>query len=654
MTENQSPSVPPARARSRYGFVLFFALSLLVAFTVLRGVLCWRFTAGLSVPAGDLAKAFAIGFHRDLVVAAFSALALFLWFRLVPDRWFPRPWHRRLVVGGMFVFWMVQIFTYAAEFFFFDEFKSRFNTVAVDYLLYPHEVFFNIWESYPVLPVVLVCALLSIAWLTLAHLGFRGMWDVPVTAGRRTAWLVGGAVVALGLGLTINLRAPRFSQERVVNEIANNGPLSFLGAALTRHLDFGAFYKTIPREEGYERARQQLAQPGVEFIGGADSIRRRIPGEASRPRLNVVILIEESLGSKFFGSLGRQEPTLTPEMDRLAETEAWLFTNIYATGNRTVRGLEGVLSSFPPLPGDSIVWRDRSQHVETLARLLRRDGYRTLFLYGGRGLFDRMDTFMLDNGFERFIERKDFAKPTFTTVWGVCDEDLFDRSIEEFRELHRQGQPFFGVALTVSNHEPFTYPKGRIPEDPDERRRGHAVKYSDYALGRFFRQVKDEPFYKDTIFVVVADHGDRVYGSQTVPIPSYMIPWFILGPAVVDKPARLPHLGGSMDVAPTVLGLIGRPYESTFLGRDLLKDRPETARAMLQHNRDVGLYAAGRMVTFGLRQSVEFYQGDPKLTNPQRMENPTALEVEFERDAISLFQVADELYVNQRYRIDAP
>jgi phosphoglycerol transferase MdoB-like AlkP superfamily enzyme len=141
-------------------------------------------------------------------------------------------------------------------------------------------------------------------------------------------------------------------------------------------------------------------------------------------------------------------------MDRLASEEGLLFTNIYASGNRTVRGFEGVLSSFPPLPGDSIVKRDRSQNVETIARILKRDGYQTIFLYGGRGLFDGMRSYALNNGYDRFIEQKHFEHPTFKTIWGVCDEDTFQRAIEEFRALSATGKPFCGTILSVSNHKP--------------------------------------------------------------------------------------------------------------------------------------------------------------------------------------------------------
>jgi len=339
-------------------------------------------------------------------------------------------------------------------------------------------------------------------------------------------------------------------------------------------------------------------------------------------------------------------------MDKLAEEEGLLFTNLYASGNRTVRSMEGVLSSFPPLPGESIVKREFSDNVETIARVLKRDGYATLFAYGGRGMFDGMGSFAVRNGYDRFVEQKQFEHPTFTTVWGVCDEDLFARSIEELRTLSQQGQPFFATVLSVSNNKPFTYPKGKIAEDPDQRRRENAVKYSDFALGQFFRAARKESFWTNTIFAVVADHGARVYGEQSIPIHSYEIPLLIVGPALKRGPSRMGQLGCSLDVAPTLLGLIGRSYQSTFFGQDLLKIQPEQGRALLNHNRDIGLLAADRMVVLGLLSAVEFYGGNPKSGEMKPLSKPAESERELEKDAIAFYQVADDLYIHERYRVE--
>jgi phosphoglycerol transferase MdoB-like AlkP superfamily enzyme len=648
---NNLPAAGPSWRRSRYGFAGFWFLSLLGAWFVLRLVLLLAFKPP-ALPVGDALLAFLSGFHRDLFAALAETVPLLVWMLIVPDRRFGALWHRLLFLSGCLGFWFVQVFLLFVEFFFFDEFKSRFNTVAVDYLLFPREVFINIWESYHVGVVLALCLVLSLGWLFVASRLFPQMWERPFPAKSRLLRLAAVVALAALLAPTLDLKGAHVSSDRTLNEIANNGALSFFAAAWTHNLDYGAFYQTLPTDEAYQRARRLLAERNTQFVEDGRSIRRRVSGDPARPRLNVVIMLEESLGSEFWGCLGRKD-TLTPEMDKLAAEEGLLFTNIYASGNRTVRGMEGVLSSFPPLPGDSIVKRDRSDNVETIARVLKRDGYASVFLYGGRGLFDGMRSFAIRNGYDRFIEQKHFAHPTFTTIWGVCDEDLFLRAVEEFRELAKTGQPFFGTTLSVSNHKPYTYPKGTIPEDPDQRRREYAVKYSDYALGRFFQAAKKEAFWTNTLFVVVADHGARVYGKQTIPIHSYEIPLLITGPAVVNSPSRVSQLGCSLDVPTTVLGLLGRPYETMFFGRDLLRSRPEEGRAFLNHNRDIGLLAHDRLVVLGLKQTVEFYQGDPKVVEMSLLPRPADSDREIEQDAIAIYQVADDLYMHRRYRLDA-
>lgn len=664
-TENATTSVSRQAWRaSRYGFLGFWLGSLLVLWLVLRLVFFAQFHP--PAPVGEDFLAFLDGFYRDCLVGLWMSLPVFAWLALVPGRWFPTRSHGLVFWSACTLFWFVEIFLLFVEYFFFDEFKSRFNTVAVDYLQYPREVFVNIWESYHVGIVIGGCFVLALCWVLIARKVFRPLWDKPAEplSVRLKAAAAFGLIVALTplaliagsltgvMSSPLHLKGARVSADRTLNEIANNGALSFFAAALTHHLDYTAFYKTLPREEAYKRARELLAEPGCQFVEQGTSIRRHIQGDSSRPRLNVVIFLEESFGSEFWGCLGRTN-TLTPEMDKLAADEGLLFTNIYATGNRTVRGMEGVLSSFPPLPGDSIVKRDLSDDVETVARVLKRDGYQTVFLYGGRGVFDGMRSFAVRNGYDRFIEQKHFEHPTFTTIWGVCDEDLYARSVEEFREMAKGGQPFFATVLSVSNHKPYTYPKGRIPENPDEQKRENAVKYSDFALGEFFRAAKKEAFWTNTVFVVVADHGARVYGEQSVPIHSYEIPLLIAGPAVVKTPQRLGQLGCSLDVAPTALGLVGRPYDSLFFGRDLLKLSPPQGRALLNHNRDIGLLARDRMVVLGLMQTEEFYSGDPKRIEMKPLLHPEPTDRQLEENAMSLFQIADELYMHQQYRLNA-
>jgi phosphoglycerol transferase MdoB-like AlkP superfamily enzyme len=546
------------------------------------------------------------------------------------------------------------VFNLVAEGFFFEEYQSRYNTVAIDYLIYPHEVFVNVWEAYPVPAVVAVvlAAAVGITWF-----GWRTLRAEEAMRGTGSArrGVVAWLLLAVLLRVSVSVDETRFSRERSLNELSNNTFLALASAALTRNLDYAQFYPTLPKDEAWARVRRLMSRgpKGGEFIDPTSLI-RQVPGDVSAPKKNVVLLLEESLGSEFWGSLGRSGPSLMPRMDAIATNEAVLFDNLYADGNRTIRGYEGVFCSFPPLPGDSIVARDRTDNVETIARVMSRDGYDTTFVYAGRGLFDGTGAFAKANGWSNFVELKDFKAPTFTTVWGVCNEDLYDRVLEECRDRHRRGLPFLVTSMSVSNHKPYTYPPGRIAEDPLERKRDNAVKYSDFALGRFFEMARKEPFWTNTIFAVIADHGARVYGSQTIPIRSYEIPMVLVGPAVGQAPRRVSTLGCQLDIAPTLLGMIGRPYQSLFFGRDLLGNPDTAARCLLHHNRSVGIYDQRRLVVFSLNRKVEYFEGDPKVGQMTRAAAPDAVHQDLEKDAIALFQVADELYMTRRFRMPVP
>lgn len=632
--------------RSRFGFVAIQIGLLVFLWTVLRAVLLGMF--GPDGAGTDAGRALLVGLHLDITAAAGMFIPLLLWCCICPNGWFTAAWHKFVLTAATLLFWTAQVFLLFVEYFFFDEFKSRFNTVAVDYLMYPHEVFINIRDSYPVWWILGLAIVGGIMCFFVARRFAVYVWN-PVSGKMRAISFVLGVAAVGALVGTGGLSHSKQSKDRTLNEIANNGAISFVDAAWTRNLDYPVYYKTMDKGQAFARTRTLLEQEGTQFSADELSLRKKVAGDPMRPKLNIVILLEESLGSEFWGSLGRKGASLTPELDKLA-AEGMLFENIYANGNRTVRGMEGVLSSFPPLPGDSIVKRDHSENVETIARVLKRDGYDTMFLYGGRGLFDGMRAFTTRNGYDRFIEQKDFDHPTFTTIWGVCNEDLYNRTIEEMKTASQSGRPFFATVLSVSNHKPYLYPPGRIPEDPKAQSRDYAVKYTDWALGKFFEAAKKERFWTNTIFVVVADHGARVYGSQTIPIHSYEIPLLFLGPAVVKQPTRNAVLGSQIDVAPTILGLLGRPYESMFYGRDLMKQHREFV--VLNHNRDIGMYRDHHLVVLNLKKGVEYFHGDPKTENMRKIVSQDPIDRDVESDATALFQTADQLYMSRNYRLD--
>lgn len=669
---------------------------LLIGWQALRALLWLRF-APPGLEGADAVKVLGNGLLADLSAAlggsviiiglcslasAVLALPSLLLLPLGLQAWIPT--RRALFRIAITIALMVVIFLGISEWYFFVEFESRFNTVAIDYLIYPHEVFTNLRESYPLPWIGLGCLAggLSLSSLLFLKAPPPPWHSTPSLArwGVATAW----ASMA-GLGIFHDQRQPvRPNRQRVVSELSANGWTSALKAAWSRNLSYPDFYPVLDRTEAFRRVRSLLREDGVEFVGpevteaprrtpeGAgdpaaesrwldsarDSLCRRIPGDPSRPRLNLCVITEESLGSEFWGCLGRQKDgrpdTLTPRMDQLVAQGATLFTRLLADGNRTIRGLEAIYSSFPPLPGDSILARDKTENVETLARVLKRDDYSTLFLYAGHGTFDYIRSYSRRNGWDRLIEESDFKDPAFRTAWGVSDEDLLQRGIVEMRELHRSGKPFLTTFMTVSNHRPFTYPAGRIPEDPSAHRREHAVRYADWALGDFFERARREAFWTNTVFVVIADHGARVYGSQTIPLRSYQIPCVVVAPALPNLPRRIEVEASQLDIAPTLLGMIGRPYDSLFFGHDVLKPSGALqARCLMHHNRSVAVYRDRRQVVFGLNKTVEHWSGEPGSGTMSRQADPDARAAALRDDGTALFQVADELYTAKRFNLPA-
>ena len=551
------------------------------------------------------------GIFFDLFIAIAVTLPLAFMLFLFPAKWRRyRPIHW-LTIAGWFLFLFAQFYLISVEAFFFDEFSSRFNYVAVDYLFYPHEVFINIWETYPVLTVIIASVALALVMTLFSGKGLlASLKAYPLRMRTRLAWMGGLFGAGLILLSGINLLPNQLYSNRVLNEISINGVYSFFDAVKTNEMDYNQYYATLDEDIAFKRLREQLADSHTRFLeGDLHSIARHIESDFPSRRFNIVLILEESMSYEFVGTLEPDGPRLTPRIDSLAG-EGLLFSRVYSTGNRTVRGLEASLLSFPPIPGQSVVKRPNNEHLFSLPELLREQDYSTLFLYGGLSYFDNFGYFAANNGFDRVVDELDFKDPIFKTIWGVCDEDLFNKSLTIFDSLDQEEKPFFATLVTVSNHSPYTYPKGRIPFNPDEQHRTYCVRYADYALGKFIDDAKSHEFFDSTLFVFVADHGARVYGSQQIPLRSYRIPLLFYSPKLIPEGTRVAVTGSQMDVAPTILDLLGFDYNSMFFGRSLLSTPPDKERVLMSHNRDASLMRNDTLLVLNIKQGMEWWEVD--------------------------------------------
>jgi phosphoglycerol transferase MdoB-like AlkP superfamily enzyme len=485
-------------------------------------------------------------------------------------------------------------FVGAAEFAFWNEFGTRFNFIAVEYLVYSHEVIGNIRESYDLrvlLPVVgtaggLIAALVW-RW-ALAPLG------EPAADDAHARWRLAvatGLILPLGLLAACDVRLREFSGNAQLDDLAGNGYFEFWHAFRHNEIDYARHYLTLPRARAAATLAAAIQPPPAP--GAALPFEREIRPDAAPRALDVVMVSIESLSASFLGAFGSTDD-LTPNLDRLAG-ESLLFTSLYATGTRTVRGLEALSLSVPPTPGHAIVKRPDNRDLNTLGSVLAGHGYEPIYLYGGYGYFDNMNAFFGGNGYtvvDRTALRSDQIH--FENIWGVADEDLFALALREIDARHARGQRFFAHVMTTSNHRPFTYPEGRI-DIPSRTGREGGVKYTDWAIGRFLEQARRKPWYADTVFVFVADHTHKGRGRQELAPDAFHIPMIVHAPAHFP-PARVDTLASQIDVAPTVLGLLRLPYRSRFFGHDILREGRDHPRAFLAHYQTVGYLEGGRIV----------------------------------------------------------
>ena len=558
--------------------------------------------AGSGVPAAPAAwlYAFGVGLGYDLLAFVYFAWPLVLLLWLLPAGWLLRR-RGRLAVGALCLLLLfVLLFVAVAEWTFWDEFQARFNFIAVDYLVYTTEVIGNIRQSYPVGWILAAVATLALGTFIATSRWRRVIHDSAGFAARSVvaaAWL---AASLLATGLVSGEMKDR-SDNAYVNELAGNGIYQFFAAYRSASLDYPRYYRTVPIDEAWTQVRAQVATPDATFFGPT-GIARRIHNAAPEQRMNVVLISVESLSAEYSGSYGRKD-SLTPNLDALTP-RSLLLADLWATGTRTVRGLEALSLSVPPTPGESIVRREHNAGLATLGEVFRGKGYHAMFLYGGYGAFDDMNRFFGHNGYD-VHDRTDIPDKEIhhENVWGVADEDLYSMAMKHFDADSKAGKPFFAHLMTTSNHRPYTFPAGRGPWPQGKRE--SAVAYTDWAIGDFLRRASRKPWFRNTLFVITADHCASSAGIAALPAFRYRIPLWFYAPGGQVAPGRVDRRVSQIDVAPTLLGLLGMDYDSRFYGVDVLQQPSGRERAFIGTYQLLGYLRGDRLVQLSPHRRVD-------------------------------------------------
>lgn len=533
---------------------------------------------------------------------------------------------------------------------FVQEFDSRPNRLFVEYLVHPKEVIGMLMGGYQ-LELVLTGALTATAAVAAWRI-FRSPSAKPVGVLQRGLLAI-LLVPLLFLGARSSLQhrpanpsSVAFSGDHLLNDLCVSSlySVAYAVSQMSNEADAAAIYGQMPRAEILAEVRGAMSAQGLQSFpsDAIPTLHHQAASATPEQPLNLVIILEESLGAQFVGALGGKP--VTQYLNRLAD-QGWWFEDLYATGTRSARGIEAVVTGFPPSPARSTVKLGLSQHgFFSLADLLSRHGYHTQFLYGGESHFDNMKSFLTGNGFEEVIDQDDFEDPIFAGSWGVCDEDMFAMLHRQLSQPRRK--PLFSFAFTVSNHSPWEYPSGKFEpyEGEPPATRHNSVRYADYALGQFFEQAQASDYWKNTIFLVVADHDSRVYGASLVPIEHFHIPALILGAGVpVRRDARV---ASQMDLAPTLLSLLGISADHPMIGWDLTRvplDHP--GRAIMQYGSNQAYRVGSQVVVHQPHLPAEFFEWDGHALQP------STADPAFGRTALAHALLPTLLYQEQSYQL---
>ena len=599
------------------------------------------------------------GFRVDIIQLSLLALPLVFLAPLLATKLSWRFWRRLSafwVILAIGVLALLEISSPA----FINEYDSRPNRLFVEYLKYPGEVSAMLWNGFR-MHVLVGLSVVGVAAWGIARL-VRPWLDRERNWSHLKLWLSWPLILFLclfAIRSSVDHRPANpalfaLTGDPMVNTLILNSAWSVTHAiyGMKHENRSSEIYGKMSEEDilANVRATREMLKDARPLLGDKEIPTLSAQSAAMRREkpLNLVIILEESLGATFVESLGGTP--VTPEIEKLKK-QGWWFEQLYATGTRSVRGIEAVVTGFPPTPAQSTVKLSLAQrNFSTLAAILGQQGYESEFIYGGESHFDNMRSFFLANGFNRVTDENDYVSPVFRGSWGVSDEDLFNKTHERLVEKQKTGKPSFTLVFTSSNHAPFEFPDGRIslyeqPKNTDN----NAVKYTDYALGKFVEKAKTSDYWKNTVFVVVADHDIRVRGDSLVPIERFHIPGLILGADI--KPRVIKTVASQLDLPPTLLSLIGVDSKHPMIGRDLARE-PEglPGRAMMQYEQHYAWIEGQQVVVLRPDKSPAHGRYDPARKHLESAPVP-ADGPAMEQRALAHALLGAWLYREQRYRL---
>lgn len=512
---------------------------------------------------GTLAATFSHGVKLDISATAYLFLIPLL--VAIPGLYFNGNWYRIFIKWYTYLFIVLSAVIIVADTFIYKYWGFRLDYTPILYLKTPKEAVAsaNTLEFILIpLAIISLSAFFIFLYMRFFNKFFSGFnrvrYLIPSVLLFMT--LLASLIIPIrgGVGIApINAGTVYFSENMFVNHTAINVVWN-VGSSVINHK---------PTKNPYNYGDLALSKTLIDSL----LVKKGVPEKIlNTDRPNVLIIVLESFGSAMIGPLGG-DPLTTPCFNRFIE-KGILFTNFFASGNRTDKAMPAILNGYPAQPAVSIMKEPKkTQSLPGIVKTLCESGYSSSFWYGGEINFANFNSFVTNAGFKRIITMKNFDPVNYNSKWGVHDNILFEALADSMKIVK---EPFVKVVLTLSSHEPFEVPMAPVFEGKDELTKfKNSIYYADKSLGAFLDWAEESYWWKSTLVILVADHyritspGDLVYSEEM-----FRIPMLWLGGALVKQGIKIEKYGSQVDIPVTLLDQLDKDVDFPF-GKDLLSPR---------------------------------------------------------------------------------
>ncbi|MCF0052022.1 sulfatase-like hydrolase/transferase [Dyadobacter sp. LJ53] len=545
--------------RKRLEFIALYGISWVVLFQFFRMIfLAYHYKKTLELPSSLWVKSAAHGLQMDISFAGYILMIPALLMMFTPRKW---QWYgKTLVIFSSIIAFLITLMV-VADLELFKAWGFRIDATSLHYLKTPTEAFASMGAA-PVFPLLMLFAVLFfLVWKLLQTIIKRStsafektgfIYTIPVFL-----ILAASLIIPIRGGLQLapmNESAVFFSEKSFANYAAVNVPWNYMSSLIN-----ASYSKKNPFLYFDEKEADRMTQA----LYKADSTSQQL---VKAGKINVVVIIWESFTSKVVGSLNGLK-NVTPQFDRLAK-EGLLFTNVYASGNRSDKGMVAILSGYPAQPTSSIIKiPKKTMSLPSLPKVFRQNGWHTSFYYGGETEFANMKSYFMQQDFDQIIDKNDFDEEDMNSKWGAHDHIVLNRLMSD---LDRQKQPFFSTLFTLSSHEPFEVPvKTAIPGNDAEHLFLNAHHYTDASIGEFIKVAKTKSWWNNTLVIIIADHGHPLPETDKSKPAEFRIPMLWLGGALQMQSSRIDSLSSQTDLAATLLNQLHLPSGSFTWSNDI-------------------------------------------------------------------------------------